>query len=115
MGLKKDIRLLKEKMDKIEQLFDKNVIEKANKLDEMQENLKNVTLNISSAKLHITETGEEQLKIEYKIEPIYLQFDPDNNIIFNPTFYSINMLNLISPADMQKISLAIEKAKFKKK
>lgn len=115
MGIKKEIGLVKEKIDKIEQLFDKNVVTKANKLDEIEKNLKEITLKIKSAKMFVTESGEEQLKIEYEIDPIYLQFDATNNIMFNPTFYSINMLNLISPSDMKKISEAIEKAKIKKK
>ena len=115
MGIKKEIKSLKDKIEKIEQLFNKEIVEKATKLDEIEENLKSVNLKIKSAKMFVTETGEEQLKVEYEIDSVYLRFDQDNNIMFNPTFYSINMLNLISPADMQKISKAIEKAKFKKK
>ena len=115
MGIKKEIRSLKDKIEKIEQLFDKGIIEKANKLEEVEDNLKMVNLKIKNAKMFVTEHGEEHLKIEYEIEPIYLQFAPDNNVMFNPTFYAVNMLNLISPADMQKVSKAIELAQFKKK
>jgi hypothetical protein len=115
MGLRKDIKEIKDSIKQINSNLDKTIIEKAKKFDELSENLKKVELKIKSAKMHISDSGEEQLKIEYEINPIYLQFDQDNNIVCNPEFYAINMLNLISPQDMQKMSLAIERAKIKKK
>ena len=115
IGLRKDIKEIKDSIKQINSNLDKTIIEKAKKFDELSENLKKVELKIKSAKMHISDSGEEQLKIEYEINPIYLQFDPDNNIVYNPEFYAINMLNLISPQDMQKMSLAIERAKIKKK
>ena len=115
MGLRKDIKQIKSSVETVEKLLDKSIVEKAKKFDEMTENLSKVELKIKSAKMTVTDSGEEQLKVEYEIDPVYLQFDPDNNIVYNPEFYAINMLNLISPQDMQKISSAIEKAKIKKK
>ena len=115
MGLRKEIKEIKQSLDELKTSFSRSVIEKAERMDETDKYLENVKLKLKSVKIFVTETGEEQLKIEYEVEPIYLQFDPDNNIIYNPSFYSMNMLNLLSPADMQRVSSAIEKAKIKKK
>jgi hypothetical protein len=115
MGLKKDIKEIRASLDDLNKSLSKQIIDKANRMDETEKYLENVKIQLKSVKMTVTGTGEEQLKIEYEVEPVYLQFDPDNNIIYNPTFYSMNMLNLLSPADMAKVSSAIEKAKIKKK
>ena len=115
MCVKKEIKEIKDSLDDLKKSLSKQVIEKANRMDETEKYLENVNIQLKSVKMTVTGTGEEQLKIEYEIPPVYLQFDPDNNIIYNPTFYSMNILNLLSPADMAKVSSAIEKAKIKKK
>ena len=114
MGIRKDIKTLKKDFEEVKSSLDKSVIAKAKKMDDMTENLSKVQFKVQSIKNFVTETGEEQLKIEYEVPTVYLQFDADNNIVFNPQFYAINMLDLISASDMAKIGKAIEKAKVKK-
>lgn len=109
------MKKIKNDLEEVKSSLDKSVIEKAKRMDRTAEWLSNVKVGLKSIKLTMTETGEEQLKVEYEIPPIYLQFAPDNTIVFNPAFYSINMLDLISADDMVKIGKAIEKAKIKKK
>lgn len=112
MRLKKKIEKIDQDIESIKQILSSNIKEKANKYDDLIENLNNVSFKVSNITTELCENGNRRIKIEYSIPPVYLHYDENDEMIFNPTFYSINLLNLISLEDMKKISKII---KIKKK
>lgn len=115
MSLRKEIKVIKEELQDLKQQLSSNVIAKAKLYDELTKNLSNVHIKLKSAKSFISPSGEEQLKIEYEVDPVFLSFDDKNEPLYNPRFYSMNITNLVSQEDMFKISKAIDKINFEKK
>lgn len=101
--LKQELSALNEKVDK---LLDESLINKANKCDFYEKNIKNVKLKVSKIKPVLVD-GNIGITIEYKINPVTIFIDGEN-IYPNEIFKSINLLDLISFEDMQKIQTKIE-------
>lgn len=101
--LKKELTDIHQKLDTI---LDSSIVSKANKCDFYEQQLKNIKLKVSRIKPKLIETNIA-LTIEYEIEPVTIYLD-DGNIYPNETFKSINLLNLISFEDMNKIQKKIE-------
>lgn len=102
--LKQEISNLNEKVDK---LLDGSIINKANKCDFYEKNIKNIKLKVSKIKPVLLPEGNIGMTIEYQINPVTIFFD-DEQVYPNEIFKSINLLDLISFEDMQKIQRKIE-------
>ena len=101
--VKQEISQINQKLTK---LLDSGVMNKAQRCDFLDLNLKNVKIKVSK----ITPVFIQDnfgLTIEYKIDPITIYID-NGNVFPNESFKSINLLNLISFEDMQKIQKKIE-------
>ena len=101
--LKQEISNLNEKVDK---LLDGSIINKANKCDFYEKNIKNIKLKVSKIKPVLVD-GTVGLTIEYQIKPVTI-FLNGEEVYPNEIFKSINLLDLISFEDMQKIQSKIE-------
>lgn len=109
MGLIKNVKKIMLELEEIKKTLTPSVINKANKYDETKEHLSNVELKVSNIVEFIDNNGNKGLKVFYEVSPIILQLDDDSKeIIYDKKFVSINMLNLISNEDMNKISKKIE-------
>ena len=109
MGFRKDIKEIKETVDKINNSIAKDTLQKLSKLEELEKNLSHISFKVKNIVEKYEEDGNKSLKIEYIVEPIKLVFDANGEMFFDNKFYSINMLNLISFDDMNKIQKAINK------
>lgn len=101
--VKQDIEEIKEKVDKI---LDGSIVNKANKCDFYERNLKNIKLKVSRIKPVLFENNIG-ITIEYEIKPVTIYLDGEN-VFPNEVFKSINLLDLISYEDMAKIQKKIE-------
>ena len=86
---------------------------KIKKYNEMVEFLKDVKISVSKVNFNVNDRGSIGVDIHYHIPKQSIYFNDENEIIMNKTFRAINMLNLISLDDMQKISILLEDAKRK--
>ena len=112
MGIKKDILEEVQDIKKNLQVFTNESQTKIKKYDEIMEYLKDVKINVSNIKPIINDKGTINVEITYSIPKQIIEFDDENNIVANKIFKAINMLNLISFEDMEKIGLMLEKAKM---
>ena len=92
--------------NKLDTILDGSIVNKANKCDFYERNIKNIKLKVSRIKPVLIESNIG-LTIEYQIDPVTIYLD-DGNVFPNETFKSINLLDLISYEDMQKIQRKIE-------
>lgn len=115
MSVKKEIKEIKDNLINLRKELTPEIMAKAKLYDELMENLSNVHIKLKGAKRIITESGSKQLKIEYEIDPVILSFDDNDKPIYNPSFYGMNVTNLVSVEDMSKISKAISRINFKEK
>lgn len=115
MFLKNKLSLLEENqkkiLSKLEASSDKKIEElttllkaKSDKLDEIEQYLTNVHLKVSKI---VESPIDESLKVFYEINPISLRFDSNGSLKVDEEFKAINMLNLISLDDMQRLSYSI--------
>ena len=79
--------------------------------EEIKRLLSNIELKVKSIIEVPGENGSTDLRIIYEAPQIILKFDDNNEPYENNVFKSINMLNLISIDDMQKIVNAIKNRK----
>lgn len=91
---------------KLDALLNSGIMNKANKCDFLEQNIKNIKLKVSRIKPVLLESNVG-VTIEYEIAPVTVYLD-NGNVFPNETFKSINLLNLISFEDMQKIQKKIE-------
>lgn len=108
MGLRKDVKDIKEKLDNItSELF-----VKAKKYDEIMNYLSNIKISVKRASLTLSDDARYGVKVEYQVPDAIIKVDKDKNHTTD-MFKSINMLNLISISDMEKITKKLEEAKQK--
>jgi hypothetical protein len=109
MGTRKELvkiqNQIKELQDFVKGDFDKQSTE----LKELKENLSNISLKIKKISPTLLDNGEQCVKVEYEAPIVNLYFDEKGEIIYNPIFYSINILNLIGNEDFKKLSKALQK------
>lgn len=113
MGLLKDFKEMKKQVDEVHDLLDKTIIFKAKKYDEIMLYLKNISLDLKIDKF-INELGEDEYKLTYSLPSVNLRFDEKGELQENLLFTSINMLDLISVEDIQKLLKIISEEKNKK-
>lgn len=108
MRLRKEVHIIKEKIDKLTD----ETINKAKAYDELKSYLKHINIDVKNTVLTFdTDAMCYCIQVNYDIKPIKIFLDKDNNIVRNETFIAINTLDLISLSDMAKISSKIEEAK----
>lgn len=106
-------KIIKEIKTKLDSLTDETII-KAKKYDELINFLDKVKFKVKNSNLFVSEsTANIGVNIEYEIPSIKILFDENNEIIKNDRFIAINMLNLISIEEMNKLSMLIKEAKRK--
>lgn len=108
MGFIKDIKEIKNTLNDVT----KDLFYKAKKYDEIMEYLKHIKINVKRADIVVSEDYQYNVRVKYEIPDIIVKVNNkvDSN---NDLFKSINMLNLISVSDMDKISKKIKEAKEK--
>lgn len=115
MGLRKDVSLIKEELSLIKEKMNKltdETIRKANAYDELKNYLKHIKLDVSNVSVQFdTELIKYCVKIDYHMPSLKVYIDKDNNVERNESFIAINMLDLISLKDMNKISEKLEDIK----
>lgn len=115
MGLKKKImEQLTEIQGKMDTLTAENQ-QKIKKYEEITEYLGDIKINVSKIDFVVDKNGNVGIEVSYTIPKQKVEFDDENHLIQNKTFKAINMLNLISFDDMQKISNKLDDAKMKNK
>lgn len=105
MGIRKDIKLIKEKVEKITN----ETIYKAEQYSFLKENLEKISIEIDDIKTFIDDYGKVGIKVKYKIPEISIILDDNNDIIKNELFYAVNVLKLLPVSDEQKLINAIKK------
>lgn len=113
MGLIKDIKEIKKEVEKINKSIDSKVIDKARKYDELIKHLDNVVLNLKITQ-RINQLGDPEFTLHYSLPDITLYFDSNNELIYDPLFTAINMLNLNKIEDVNKIYDIIDKKNKKR-
>lgn len=111
MFFKKKFNEIKKDTEEIIKILNGDLKEKALEGEEIKRLLSNIELKVKSIIEVPGENGSTDLRIIYEAPQIILKFDDNNEPYENNIFKSINMLNLISIDDMQKIVNAIKNRK----
>lgn len=112
MGLLKDFKKMKEDLAEIKAALSKDYINKANRLEEVEGYLSNISLKVKSIANVLDENGKPALKIVYEIPSVLLTFDDNGEVMLNEMFRSINGLDLIDMSDKLLILENINKKKI---
>lgn len=115
MGLRKEIIKLQDQMQQLNDFVKGDAEKKEIELKELKKNISNISLKVKKISSNLLENGEEYIRIEYEAPSVTLMKDEKGEIMFNPTFYAINILDLIDKEDFKKISKALEKLQKTKK
>ena len=106
---------IEEKLEEISKLFNQNVINKAQKYDEIMSLLSDIHISAEISKQTNLDNGEDYLLVNYNIQPTKITCDDDLQIDCDKTFYSLNMLNLLGIEFVQRAQKEIEILKMSKK
>ena len=109
MGIRKDIKDIKEKVE----FITNETINKAKKYDQLVELLSKIKFKTEHTDFFLDEYGKIGINVKYKINPIKIQFDDNNDVIKNETFYAINFLDLVPLEEQMIVMKKIEEAKNK--
>lgn len=110
MSVKKDIKEIKEILERL----DKDTLTKAKKYVELIDQLNSIKFT-ARPKHFLDDNGNCCVLVEYSISPEKIMLDSNGNVAVSDTFKNINLLNLISFEDMQRITDAISAAEQKNK
>lgn len=113
MGLRKEIKEIKEDVKNIKENLTSDIIQKAKKYDELKELLEEIYFDIELIE-SFDYNGETQYEIIYKNPKVMLNFDEYGEPIKNNFFYSINMLNLLTKEANDTLYEVLRKEKIKK-
>lgn len=113
MGLRKDFKELKSDVKEIKDNLSKDIIEKAQKYDQLKELLEEIYFDVELVE-SFDYNGETQYEIIYKNPKVMLNFDEYGDPIKNEFFYSMNMLDLLTREANEKIYNILKKEKNKK-
>lgn len=114
MAVKKDIKEIKLSLKNLEATFNKNIKEKAEKYDELYNDIKKIKFDNISLIQGFDNYGNPTIKVNYNFSPIILRFDDNYQLIEDNVFKAINKLNMISLNDMEKLKIAIYSIESKK-
>ena len=112
MGFRKDLKELKQDVAEIKASLSGDLSLKAKKLEEIQEDLSNISIKVKNVVETVDYNGKPALKIIYKIPNILLLFDDNGNVMENAMFKAINGLDLISMDDKLMLLENINKKKI---
>ena len=107
MSLRKDVKIIKQQLEDL----GKDLFKKAREYDVLSEEVKKVKLDVKNVSLFVDEFGSTSVNVEYSIPPVKIFFDSDGQILKNERFIAMNMLDLITLEDMEKIAIKINLAK----
>lgn len=82
----------------------KENLSKAKKYDELKKLTSNVSLSVKNIVKSVDSNGNDFIRVTYNVPDVILYLDDNGDILHNPQFYAINMLDLISNDDMQKLA-----------
>ena len=106
--MEKRLKKIEETLGKIEKRLNTNIIDKANKYDEMISLLKEIEIETISSVEIDENTGEKYVKVEYHIPTAKVMTNDEGDIECPKHFRAINLLNLLTISDISKISNEIE-------
>ena len=112
MGLNKNIKILTQKLEETSKLLDAATLYKSQQYDKMKPLLKNIQLQ-AKIEENIDDFGNTEYKVVYFLPSIVLKFDKDGQVIKDDLFYSVNMLDLLSPKAFDDIQKVLKKEKMK--
>lgn len=112
MGFRKDLKELKQDVAEIKASLSGDLSLKAKKLEEIQEDLSNISIKVKNVVETVDYNGKPALKIIYEIPNILLLFDDNGNVMENAMFKAINGLDLISMDDKLMLLENINKKKI---
>ena len=112
MGLRKDIKELKKQMDDLTQNLDSKVIYKAQKYDELMNDLRPIKFDDLNIKSFYDEFGNKRYVMHYSLQTEL--FFEDGDVVNNPLFISINKLDMLSEKDTKKIINLLKNEKKQK-
>ena len=107
MSLRKDVKDIKELVEQMS----KETLHKAKEYDRLIELLKMIPVRVSKIHTSMNKDLTYSVKIEYGLPAVELKVDKNTYAPNTESFKAINLLNLLSMEDAQKISREIEKAK----
>lgn len=113
---KKPIEVLTEKVDELTKLIKTQELErlrnKSLRFDNFLEQSSHVAIKVKNARVfQDANTGEDFVRIDYEVEPVNIHLDENGDIIKNERFIAMNLLNLVSIDDMEKIQKALDSLK----
>ena len=114
MGLIKDIKQTRKIVEDLNQSLNPTIINKAKKYDELMSYLSHLKFSIDKIVEGIDDFGNTKLFITFKSPTLIQEFNEIGEPIKNDFIYSINMLNLVSIEDFEKLGNVISKEKDKK-
>ena len=114
MGTRKELIEINKQLVELKTFLHKDVETAKKDLKDLKDNISKVSLRVKKISPILLENGEESIKIEYEAPTVILHFDESGYPIYDPTFYSINVLDLISGEDFKKISTVLHKMSKKK-
>lgn len=106
--LQKRFDNLSEDFSNLKKLVENNELKtlrmKEQELNKTRELLSHIQLKIKDVKLYEDDnTGKEYARITYTIDPLRIDFDDDGNPLKNEVFRAINMLDLTSLKDIERV------------
>lgn len=113
MGLRKDIKEIKEQLNIIKNELSLEIIRKAEGYDRLKKLLEEIYFDVELVE-SLDYNGETQYEVIYKNPKVMLNFDEYGEPIKNDFFYSMNMLNLLTIEANEKILDILFKEKNKK-
>lgn len=112
MGLRNDVKEIKNEIAEIRASLAGDFSDKAKKLDEVMADLSNISIRVKGIVDTVDLEGKPALKIIYEIPSVLLVFDDNGNVMENSMFKAINGLDLISMDDKLKLLENINKKKI---
>ena len=111
MSLRKDIKAIKQMVEEMHKDYD-DLLKKERKLAEQTELLKHVKFVVKRADTMFNQnTLSYGVVVEYELPKVQVDFEVGGEQMTNDRLRAINMLDLISFDDMQKIKQALDEAK----
>lgn len=88
-----------------------NYERKAKLYDNIMEHMNKIVIDVDKVNLFVNNDGKIGVQVDYKVEPVKIFFDDNNNIIENSRFIAMNYLDLIPADGMKKVQVALTDAK----
>ena len=111
MNIKKqilnDVQEIKKGLETLSEANQKKIA----KYEETKEQLSKIRIEISNVKTCIENNGSLSLEVHYKVPVAKIRIDDEGFLDVDEMFRAINLLNLISFEDMNKVQKKLEELK----